>query len=229
MIVVIGSPSYRPPDGSAPDGVGGLGAAIATAAARAGGAVQLVGRVGDDAAGDALVIALGRAGVGHAAILRDAGHPTPILLEPALDAVDDAPDAVNIEPGAGAPDAAPIVLPETPAERPQLQPADLELALRYLTDYSVVVVADQLDDAATEVVAAGATFTGAQIVVVVPPTGRPSDALAAATVLEAPASDPDGAFARLVGEYAAALEAGTPPGDAFRAVVGRAGWEAVEA
>lgn len=229
---MVGSPSYRPPDASTPDGVGGLAAAIATAAVRAGGAVQLVGRIGDDAAGDALVVALGRAGIGHAAILRDAGHPTPILVPSSFDETADLgePDVTLGGPGSPIDEGRPEgrVLPDDPADRPRLQAADLQLALRYLTDYSVVV-ADELDDAAAEAVSAGATFAGAQIVVIVPQGGRPSGALAGATVLEAPASDPSGAFARLVGEYAAALDAGMPPGDAFRSVVDRAGWEAVEA
>ena len=42
---------------------------MAAAAPRA--AVEIVGRVGDDPDGDALMIALARAGVGHVAVLRD--------------------------------------------------------------------------------------------------------------------------------------------------------------
>jgi hypothetical protein len=42
-------------------------------------------------------------------------------------------------------------------------------------------------------------------------------------VLEAPVTDPDGAFADLVGSYAAALDAGADPAAAFAAV--RGAWE----
>ena len=41
------------------------------AAANAGGRVELVGSVSDDAEGDAVVTELGRAGIGHAALLRE--------------------------------------------------------------------------------------------------------------------------------------------------------------
>ena len=76
MIVVLGrpraaaSPRTRESDGVRP---AGLAAGIACAAAAAGGSVELVGSIGDDPAGDAVVVALGRAGVGHAALLRDPG------------------------------------------------------------------------------------------------------------------------------------------------------------
>jgi hypothetical protein len=43
-------------------------------------------------------------------------------------------------------------------------------------------------------------------------------------VLEAPASDPDGAFASLVGAFAAALDGGTEPGEAFRTSIVADGW-----
>lgn len=48
------------------------------AASTAGGAVQLVGSIGDDREGDEAVIRLGRAGVGHAALLRDPTGRTPV-------------------------------------------------------------------------------------------------------------------------------------------------------
>ena len=53
-----------------------------------------------------------------------------------------------------------------------------------------------------------------------PPDGLPANAL----VLQAPVEDPDGAFATLVGAYAAALAAGQQPVDAFIAARG-ASWE----
>jgi hypothetical protein len=52
------------------------------------------------------------------------------------------------------------------------------------------------------------------------PTGLPLDAL----VLEAPTEDVDGAFATLVGVYAAALDAGQSPEGGFATARGTA-WE----
>ena len=89
MIVVLGRPRvYRPePDGElAP---GGLGVEVALALGRTGVAVELVGSVGDDPEGDRVVVELGRAGVGHAALLRDPSTRTPPLGEE--DAVRGAP------------------------------------------------------------------------------------------------------------------------------------------
>ncbi len=72
----------------------------------------------------------------------------------------------------------------------------------------------------------GAAFAGAHLVVLVsegvaPPDGLPVDA----TVLAAPADD-EGAFAALVGGYAAAVDDGTDPAEAFRATTMASGWAA---
>ena len=71
-----------------------------------------------------------------------------------------------------------------------------------------------------------AGFAGARLVLLVgrgarrPRATSPPDA----TVLEAPADDDDGAFATLVGAYAAALDAGADPAQAFaRRLAARAG------
>jgi hypothetical protein len=55
------------------------------------------------------------------------------------------------------------------------------------------------------------------------PAGIPDDA----TVLEAPAADPDGGFGAVVGAYAAALDRGTAPADAFAAASAGSGWSTV--
>jgi hypothetical protein len=71
MIVVLGRPTL---DAPAPDGerrLAGRAAEIAQAARTAGGRVELVGAVPDDDEGDAIVLELGRQGIGHAAVLRD--------------------------------------------------------------------------------------------------------------------------------------------------------------
>ncbi len=240
--MVVGCPSYRPPEGAGPDGVGGIAAGLAAAAAAAGAEVQLVGRIGDDAAGDALVLALGRAGVGHAAMLRDPGHPTPILVAEAGagddDALADLPAgaalvaqaALDEERGPGVvAGTGEVVLPERPDERPHLEAADIELAVRYLPEVRVIVVAMALDEAAARVVAEEAAATGAAVIVIVAPGTSIPDALTGATVLEAPASDPDGAFARLVGAFAAALDAGASAAEAFRSAAAGAGWESASA
>jgi hypothetical protein len=52
------------------------------------------------------------------------------------------------------------------------------------------------------------------------PTGLPDDVV----VFESPASDPDGAFADLVGAFAASLDEGTEPGAAFRSSIASDGW-----
>ena len=237
MIVVIGCPSYRPPEGAGPDGVGGMAAAVASAAAADGGQVQLVGRVGDDAAGDALVVALGGAGVGHAAMLRDPGRPTPILVADAAAAEDDtladlragaalAEAILGDEPGEAAlPTTGEVVLPEGPDERPRLEAADIELALRYLPELRVIVAAEPLGEASARVVADEAAGAGAQVIAIVAPGTNTPEVLAGATVLEAPPSDPGGAFARLVGDFAAALDGGASAAEAFRAAAARVGWE----
>ena len=46
-------------------------------------------------------------------------------------------------------------------------------------------------------------------------------------MFEAPDADPDGVFADLVGSFAAALDDGVEPGEAFRASVESDGWTGV--
>ncbi len=75
MIVVVGGLAWR--DG-VPPGPGGRACEVALAAAGAGAAVEVVGRAGDDPAGDALMLALASAGIGHVAVLRDVAA-TPVL------------------------------------------------------------------------------------------------------------------------------------------------------
>jgi hypothetical protein len=97
-----------------------------------------------------------------------------------------------------------------------LDAADLELALRYLSDARTIVVVE-LDDArslAAAVDAAG--WSQGALVVIIPAGGTPPNGLpSAAIVLEAPSSDPEGAFAALVGTLAAGLDRGLDPAAAF--------------
>src|SRR6185436_13587896 len=81
MIVVIGQPVLTRVDGN-PVATGSA-ARIALTAADRGAAVQLVGKVGDDPDGEALVLALAQGHVGHVALLRDPAHRTPVDIDTA--------------------------------------------------------------------------------------------------------------------------------------------------
>lgn len=216
MIVVVGLPAYAD-SADCESCAGGLAVEVATAAKRRGAQVELVGKVGDDGAGDAVTVALGRLGVGHAALLRDPARPTPVLAAPAADDETGEPDAET---------AAARLLPESPDARPALDAADVELALRYLPPATVIVLADPLLDAAVVAGAEGAAFAAARLIVVVPAGVTPPALPADATVLEAPADD-DGSFGRMVGIFAGALDAGVEPPAAFAEAVGTSGWEQV--
>lgn len=54
-----------------------LAVAVARRLGATGVATEIVGRVGDDARGEALLLALSRSGVGHVAVLRDPARATP--------------------------------------------------------------------------------------------------------------------------------------------------------
>jgi pfkB family carbohydrate kinase len=227
VIVVIGSPVAQPT--AAGLAAGGLATAVAQAAAGLGSAVQVVGRVGEDAAGDAVLLALATAGVDHVAVLREPSRPTPSAPPPAgLPVSPDGPvlgEAMLEDfegPGAGGNDHA-----DTTPDGLSMDAADLELALRYLPDYRVVVLADDLDAAALATVVAAAAWAGAHLVALVV-TGSDGSALpSGATVLERPRTDPDGDFARLVATFAAALDRGVEPATAFSEASGSAGWAPV--
>jgi hypothetical protein len=186
VIVIVGTPHAR----RTGTGVvaGGVAAGIARAAATAGRVTQLVARISDDPDGDAVLLDLAAAGVGHVATLR-----------------------------------------QPPGATGGLEAADLALALRYLADIAVIVLSEI---EAVDVVAAAveaAEWSGAALVVVLEhggavPGGLPDEA----TVMGAPAGDPDDAFAVLVGGYVAALDAGMDPSRAFRDTIESTGaWTAV--
>jgi hypothetical protein len=182
VIVVLGRP--RLDERGAITGTAGR---VAVAARAAGAQVAIVGLVADDDAGDATVTELGRAGVGHAALLR--------------------------QPGGG--------------ELRPLDRADIELALRYVPECQVLVAAEPLSDDALAATTEAAAYHGAPLIALTepgaaPPTGLPENA----TVLEEPADDEaGGAFAALVGRYAAALAGGSEPPQAWQTAVNATGWE----
>lgn len=183
MIVVLGRPGL--------DELGRLGqlaGRIAAAAAANGARVELAGSVGDDSEGDSVTVELGRAGVGHAALLR---VPT---------------DA------------------ET-----RLEAADIELGLRYLTECRVLVIADTLDGPALDAAVDGARYHAAKLIVAGAAESPGSPQLPDdATILAAPEED-DGAFALLVGRYAAQLDAGRSAAEAWHHAVSETGWEQSQA
>jgi len=226
VIVVVGAVAFQPGSRGGGRAVG-LAPAIAASAASAASAVELVAKIGDDGAGEELLLALARAGVGHLAVLRDPARPTPLAPAgaeappeedetplPALLAEEEA--AVARPPGRPASSAAPL-----------LEPADLSLGLRYIRDYGVVVAVEPLAEGGAAVVAEAAAFADAALVVVTPPGGQVAPAYGRATVLEAPDDDPDDAFAGVVGRYAAALDRGVAPAGAFAAAAAEGGWEPV--
>ena len=182
VIVVVGSPiAGRSGEPS------GQAVAIALAAAAGGAPVELVGAAPDDAIGDAMLLALGRAGVGHVAVLRR---------------------GVAAGSDAGVAEPAP------------LDAADLELALGYLREFRVLVLVDPAAELRS-VAADGAAYGGAHLIAIVgadsPTAGLPTDA----TVIEAPRSDPDGAFAGFVAAYAVQIDGGATPAEAWRTAANR--------
>ena len=215
-MIVVGSPLVELGD-SRPR-AGGPAVAIARAARIGGAEVQIVGKVGEDPNGDAVLLDLAAVGIGHVAILRDPSRPTGEVGTHAdmdLEPFDD-------DPQGPAGDHSPTGATTDP---PRLDAEDLDLALRYLTDYGVIVVAEPLPDASLDVVTRAASWASAALVVVTPAGATPGPNLPRdATVFEAPPADQDGAFAGVVGAYAAAIDKGSTPAEAFDGVAESAGW-----
>lgn len=191
MIVIVGRPGL-----GANGQLDRLSARIAFAAASAGGEVELVGSVGDDAEGDDVVVALGRVGIGHAAILRDPAGTTPVTSE--------VPDEGEAED----------------TRLPRLDAGDVDLGLRYLPECRVLIAAEPLPEDALRVVIDAAAYHGAQLVVIGEARDVPDDA----TVLEAP-TEGGAAFVEVVARYAVALDDGRAASDAWRDAVDQTGWE----
>lgn len=123
---------------------------------------------------------------------------------------------------AGVSHVATLRQPATP-EGPVLEAADLELALRYLTNVGVLVLAGH-DPGLTPIAVEAAAWNHAPLIVILPRgAAMPTDLPADATVLAAPESDPDGAFGSLVGSYAAALDRGVDAATAFKTTITEAG------
>ena len=191
MIVVVGRPGL-----DANDEVDRPAGLICLAAAAQSARVELVGSIGDDPAGDRVALALGKAGVGHAALLRDPAAVTPRAAGPA------GP------------------LPRLDGQDVELGLAYLAdyrvLVVAEPMDASVLHAAGraaEFQGAALIVLVAAAAPS---------PPGLPDHA----TVLEMPAEgEGEGAFAALVGRYGAALDGGSAPEDAWRDALAAGGWE----
>jgi hypothetical protein len=225
VIVVIGSPIGRFADDVIV--AGGMASRIALAAAGSGRVVQLVGRTGDDPAADSVVLDLAKGGVGHVALLRDPGRATP--LEPSTDGAEAIEDDAAAEATTAQIDATTApgfggVAPDG-SERSTLDPGDVDLGLRYLTDFAVVVLAEPAEPETVAIVADAAGWAEARMILVLASGAPVPDSLPVdAVVFEAPDADPDGVFAALVGHFAAALDDGAEPGEAFRTSVATDGW-----
>lgn len=82
MIVVLGRPGLGLPGADGRRPLGGIAAVVARTLAAGGRRTEIVGAIGEDADGDRVAVELGRAGVGHAALLRDPAGQTPVAGEP---------------------------------------------------------------------------------------------------------------------------------------------------
>ena len=105
-----------------------------------------------------------------------------------------------------------------PSLRPAFDPADATLAWRYLPEMAVIVAVHLEAGVLAEAVAA-ASWAETALIVVVPvaagvPPGLPPDAV----TLELDDSD-DSAAGAAIGRYAAALDRGDAPRDAYDALI----------
>ena len=215
MIVVVGSPTgVRHATALAS---GGIAVAVARSAAEAEAPVQLIGKVGEGSDGDAVLLDVADAHIGHVAVLRD--------VETVIVEANDEDREAPLDRLAGLAIDNPGVDDDRRAAvfGPGLDAGDLELALRYLPDYAVVVIAQPLDPAGVAAVVDAARWAGAKLVSTFALEGLPDDA----TVFEAPDENPQGAFATVVGRYAAALDRGVDPREAFDEAAAGLGWSPV--
>jgi hypothetical protein len=160
----------------APGAAPAVGAIARRAAAPGGHRVEVVGVMPAGASGDAALLELAAAGVGHATVTRSAA--------------------------------------------PTIEPADLDLALRYLPDIRVVILVAS-DAGLLEVATAASAWSAATLILIA------ADAEAAhaglpeggAIVLQAPDRDPDDAFAGFVADLARRVDDGAAAAAAWKATV----------
>jgi len=95
-----------------------------------------------------------------------------------------------------------------------IEPADLELALRYLPEIRAIVLV-RPDASLLPAASAAASWTAAGLVIIGPAGESTADAI----VLDPPPSDPEGTFAGFVAALAVRLDAGEPAGAAWSSTV----------
>ena len=205
MIVVIGA--LRLVGSGADAEAGGLAASIAIAAATAGARVEVIGKLGDDPAGDAVLLDLARRQVGHVAILRDLGRRTAVAEAPE----DNAVETVTEPTAAG-------IAASSAADNPSLDAADANLALRYLPEISVIVAVHLASDVLAEAIAA-AGWAETALVVVAPEEDEPHVGLPGNAVTIGAADADESGVGAAIGRYAAALDGGEPLESAYEALL----------
>lgn len=110
-----------------------------------------------------------------------------------------------------------IQLPEVSAT-PTLNGDEVGLALRYLTDYRVIVVVHPADPAIRAEAIDAAGYAGAHLVIVTEPGAASDERVPAGALVIAAVADAI-AVAGLIGRYAAAIDRGEDPTRAFGALV----------
>lgn len=204
MIVVIGSLRLR---GSGPDTeAAGLAASVATAAASPGARVELIGKLGDDPAGDAVLLSLARHGVGHVALLRDPARRTTTIASTDEEPIDSDADVDS------------AAEPKDAGDAPTLEAADVGLALRYLPEIAVIVAIHLPPDVLAEA-AAAAGWAETSLLVIVPTDDTPPDGLPERAVTLAAADEDESAVGAAIGRYAAALDRGEPADAAYDTLI----------
>ena len=205
VIVVIGALRLV---GSGPDAeAAGLAASIAIAAASEGARVEVIGKLGDDPAGDAVQLALARHQVGHVAILRELGRRTTVA---------ESRDDESLETATKATDAG--LASASAEDAPSLDAADASLALRYLPEIAVIVAVHVAPDVLSEAIAA-AGWAETSLVVVEPDEQEPSADLPDNAVTLAAADADESGVGAASGRYAAALDRGERPDAALETLL----------
>jgi hypothetical protein len=138
---------------------------------------------------------------------RDVAHPTAILRVP------------DVEPDPAAEDDEAARPADPGTDGPTLEPADVGLALRYLTDVGVIVTTHVAPAVVDEAIDAAAWASAPLIVVLVPETDAFPSIPADALVVAAASDDGDSALGDAIGRYAAALDRGDDAATAYASIV----------
>ncbi len=112
---------------------------------------------------------------------------------------------------------------------PGLEAADLELALRYLAGFRVLVIVGPTSPDLLRIAGEASRFSGASVVLATVGSSPEQDSVpAGATVIEAGRADGESGSASVVAAYAVALDAGAGPPAAWRDATGRLAVEAAQ-